>query len=521
MAANGTLGAFETFAGRLVEGAVQVLSGQPQQPHQVSDTAMAAHAAVNMAMGLIAGARAGVHTWRATGNCEAYWRGFRGERSAPSAALAMAGTPNVPASQLPRLLASVAVAVGTFGLAAHTGVNALLHLRSSSQGKVDAHEAVVQSNANTAYCYTREAVNLLAHAFQVVSHDALLTWPGCAASSAEYGFNSAAQQAVLSDSNLSEQARPFDLRWPAFSAAAEAVDVALTSASARLAEPDRPVTIWRGRLAERISAEENPPSRLTVIDAIDRVTQRAVGRQLVGELSKVVPPEFHWPSWTGPTLAAGTHVRELAWQAERASRGGGASTAPSDPEAPPPVGASPNAGGSGSPTLPQDSTELFSLGDLNAPPLDLAGTSSSAEAALPQEGTELPSPGDLNASPPDVAGPSSSAETASSFVDRSLEEFGHLVGLGWEHRRARAPQLLIDALNRRGDLSRTPHQTTNFRIHGQIYTTYLEPGTGVPAIDNPLSGNIMIAPVLGLDAHGSAGGRIGRQNLRHCITGPR
>ncbi|WP_271539874.1 hypothetical protein, partial [Bradyrhizobium sp. CCBAU 45321] len=367
VASNGTLGAFEAFAGRLVQGAVQVLSGRPEQPQQVSDTAMAAHAAVNMAMGLIAGARAGVHTWWATGNWEAYRRGFQGERSAPSAALATAGTPDVPASQLTRLLPSLTAAAVTFGFAAHTGVNAFGHLGSSSHRKVDAYKAVVQSNANTAYCYTREVANFVAYAFQLVSHDALLNLRGAAASCAQNGVNSLIQQAIQGELNGRDPSQGFDLRWPAISAAAEALDVAVTCASARLAEPDRPVTIWRGRRGEGISAEEEPPSRLTVIDAIDRVTQRAVGRQLVGELSQVAPQELHHPK-IGPVFATGTHVRELAWQAEGASRGRGASTAPSDLEA---FGAAPHAGRSGSPT--QDSTELPSLRELNPPPPDVAG----------------------------------------------------------------------------------------------------------------------------------------------------
>ncbi|KRR09689.1 hypothetical protein CQ10_41215 [Bradyrhizobium valentinum] len=465
LAVNGAQGAFETFVGRLGEAAVRAFSGHPQNPQEVSDRSMAAHAAVNVVMGLIAGARAGVHTWRARGNPEAYRRGLRGERSAQSAALAMAGTPDVPASQLTRLLPSLAAAVATFGVAAHTGISALSHLRSSSNDKVNAYKAVVRSNANTAYCYTREVANFVAYAVQLVSHDALLTPLGWAASTLEYGFNLAAQSSALSDI---DQDRGFDLRWPAISAAADAVDVAFTSAAARLAEPDRPVEIWRRRLVEGTSAEGHPPSRPTVIDTIDRVTQRAVGRQLIGEIYHSVPG-------IGPALAAGTHLRELTWQAERASRGGGNRTPPGDIEAPPPGGA-PNAG------------------------------SSSGSPTLRQEGTELPSAGDLNAPPADVAGPSSSAEAASSFEDRSLGEFGHLVGVGWEHRRDRVPPFLIAALNRRGDLPRIPLESTNLRIHGQIYTVYLEPGSGLPTIDNPLGGNIMLAPGLGLDPGGSAGG---------------
>ncbi|MGY3532256.1 hypothetical protein [Bradyrhizobium sp. USDA 4452] len=383
LGASAILSALETFVGRLGEAAVHAFSGHPQNPEEVSDRSMAAHAAVNIVMELIAGARVGVHTWRASDNPEAYWRGFRGERSAQSAAFAMAGTPDVPASQMTRLLLSLATAFVAFDFAAHTGIRALSYLQSSSNNKVHAYEAVVRSNANTAYCYTREVAHFVASAFQLVSHDALLNWPGWAASSIAYSFNSAAQQTV---SRGIDQGRDFDLRWPAISAAAEAVDAAITSGAARLAEPDRPVEIWRGRLAEGTSAEGYPPSNRSVIDTIDRVTQRAVGRQFVGEFSKVLPRELQDPR-IGPVLAATTHFREVMWQAEDASRGNGVSRAASDPEAPPPVEMVPNA------------------------------SSSPGPSALLHEGSVLPSPPDLNAPPLNVARPSSSAEAASSFVD--------------------------------------------------------------------------------------------------------
>lgn len=364
---NGAQGALETFAGRVVEAGVRTLS-RHQSRHEVNDSAMAAHAAVNVVMGLIAGARAGVHTWRGIGNPEAYRRGLFGERSEHSAALGIAGTPDVPASQTIRLLPSVAAAFLTFGAAAHTGMNALSHLGSSSNDKVNAYEAVVRSNANTAYCYTREVVNFVAHVFQLVSHDALLTPSEWTASTAEYGCNLAAQSRIWSDI---DQGRSLDLRWPAISAVAEAVDVAFTSATARLGEPDRPVEIWRGCLAEGTAGERHPPPRPTVIDTIDRVTQRAVGRQLVGEIC-------HSVQGIGPVLAAGTHLRELTWQAERASRDRGNTTPPSDLETPSPA-ALPNAGTSSGPLTPrQEATELPSAGDLNAGPPDIAGPSSSS-----------------------------------------------------------------------------------------------------------------------------------------------
>lgn len=309
LGANGAWGAFETFVGRLGEALVSVLSGHPEEPRKVNDLAMAAHATVNLAVGWVAGARAGLHVWRGRGNAEAYRTGFRGGRSALSPALAMAGTPTVPASQLLRLLFSVIAAVLTFVLAAHTGMIALWYLRTSSDDKVSAYQAVILSNGNTFYCYSREVVNLVAFVFELVSHDALLSRPGFAGSIVEYGGNWAVQRRARKRYRI-DPARGSDLRWPLISALAEAVDVAFISAAARLAEPDRPVRIWRGRLAERASAEADPQSTLTNIDAIDRVTQRAVGRQLVGELSNVLPAELRLPLLG--LLAAGTHLRELA-----------------------------------------------------------------------------------------------------------------------------------------------------------------------------------------------------------------
>ncbi|MBB4383384.1 hypothetical protein [Bradyrhizobium sp. SBR1B] len=345
---NGAQGAFETFVGRLSEAAVLGFSGHPQSPEEVSDRSMAAHAVVNVVMGLVAGARAGLHTWRARRNPEAYRRAFCGERPTQSAALAMAGTPDVPASQLTCLLSGLAAGVVTFGGAAHAGIRALSHLRSSSKDKVNAYDAVVRSNANTAYCYTREVANFVAHAFQLVSHDALLTPLAAAATTLEYGFNFALQQSILDGMN---QAGSSAHHWPSISAVAEAVDVAFTSGMARLAEPDRSVGIWRGRLAEGTSVEGHQPSRLSVIDAIDRVTQRAVGRQLVGEIHHSMPG-------IGPVLAAGTHLRELTWQAERASRGVGNSTPPSDIESRSPGGTQHAGSRSGPLPLRQNAAEF-------------------------------------------------------------------------------------------------------------------------------------------------------------------
>ncbi|WP_155631365.1 hypothetical protein [Burkholderia cepacia] len=331
LGANGTQGALETFVGRLAQEGIRVLSGTPEHPQDVSDSSMAAHAAVNVAMGLVAGARAGLHTYRAMGNQAAYTSGLRGERPAvPSLTLSTAGTPTVPASRLARLSASMAVALTTFAVTSHTGLVAFGHIGSSSDYKVDAYRAVTQSNGNTAYCYGRESVNLGARALRLVSHDALLTPPGVMASSAQYLFNSVGQQAARSFMGLSQGA-DFDVRWPIISAVAEFVDVDFIAGSARFAEPDRPVELLGGRLAEGTSTGQHPPAALTVSDASDRLTQRAVGRQLVAEMTRVVPYEVGAAlrphvdaaadtaaSWVGAVLATATHLREPMWQAEHA-----------------------------------------------------------------------------------------------------------------------------------------------------------------------------------------------------------
>ncbi|MCP3476631.1 hypothetical protein NLM33_41370 [Bradyrhizobium sp. CCGUVB1N3] len=465
---------------------MSVLSGHPEDPRKVNDLAMAAHATVNLAMGLVAGARAGLHVWRGRGNAEAYRTGFRGERSALSPALAMAGTPTVPASQLLRLLFSAIAAVLTFVLAARTGMIALWYLRTSSDDKVSAYQAVILSNANTVYCYSREVMNLVAFVFELVSHDALLSRPGFAGSIVEYGGNWAVQRWARKRYRI-DPARGSDLRWPPMSALAEAVDVAFISAAARLAEPDRPVRIWRGRLAERASAEADPQSTLTNIDAIDRVTQRAVGRQLVGEISNVLPAELRLPLLG--LLAAGTHLRELAWQAENASRGHGSGRLPSDLEALPLVGGPPNAGRSGvPPTLRQEG----------------------------QEGMELPSRGDERPATPGSSAAWSHLDLPTQLSDPAVDiqasvhaedlphadDFTNIVGLGWDHSCQSAPDVLIGSLNGKGLLPTSPLQSrAHIYIHGRPYTPQLGQGTGQATPNNPAGLGATLIPGRGLESH--------------------
>lgn len=329
LTANAAQGGFETFVGRLAQEGVRVASGDPQRPEDVADKSMAVHAAINIGMGLVAGVRAGLHGYRAMGDRGAYARAFRGEPPTQASTFAAAGTPTVPSGMLARISASAAIGIAAFAAASHTGAIALAHLGGSSPYKADAYRAVVESNGQTAYCYGREVTNLASRALGLVSHDAPLTLPGAAISSAQYLANSMSQQAAQQYLGL-RQGPGFDLRWPAISALAEAVDVDFIAGSARIASPERPVAMLRGRLSEAPGeAGRNQAGALSPKDAVDRLTQRAVGRQLVGEIARVVPKEIGAAlrpvlgsgattaaSWVGAALATGTHLREPMWQAE-------------------------------------------------------------------------------------------------------------------------------------------------------------------------------------------------------------
>lgn len=330
LGANATQGALETFCGRLAQEGVRVFSGDPQHAQDVSDRSIAAHAAVNISTAFIAGLRAGLHTYRAMGNPAAYAGGLRGERSAaPSMTFAMAGTPNVPASRLAQLSAGMGVALTTFLVASHSGLVALTQIGSASDYKVDAYKALVKSNGNSAYSYVREGVNLCARVAGLVSHDAMLSPRSVMVSSAQYLINSAGQE-IARSSMATPSEGTIDFLWPSVSAAAEFVDVGFISGSARFSEPDRPIAFLGGRFSEHADTRRQPP--LTAAHAVDRLTQRAVGRQLVAEITRVVPfeagaalrPHFGSSagtvaSWGAALLSAATHLREPIWQAERES----------------------------------------------------------------------------------------------------------------------------------------------------------------------------------------------------------
>lgn len=331
--ASASQGALETFCGRLAQEGVRVISGQPEQTEDVSDHWMAAHAAVNVGAALVAGVRAGVHTYRALNNPDAYRKGLRGQRPpSPSPMFAAAGTPQVPASKLVQLSTSMGVALTAFLAASHTGLMALTQIGNTSAYKADAYNALVRSNGNIAYCYVREGVNLCSRAMGLISHDAMLSARGALAGTAQYLVNSLGQQAALS-SLRPQQEGSIDYLWPCVSAAAEFVDVGFIAGASRFAEPERPVTLFNCRLAELKRDEPPPSSAPTIAQAVDRLTQRAVGRQLVAEMTRVLPFEAgaalrpHLGSvadtaatWGASVLASATHLREPIWQAERASQ---------------------------------------------------------------------------------------------------------------------------------------------------------------------------------------------------------
>lgn len=333
LGATATQGALETFLGRLAQEGVRVISGHPEQAEDVSDRWIVAHAAVNIATGVIAAGRAGLHVYRALGNPGAYAQGLRGEHSVtllPS--FAAAGTPCVPATQLIRLSAGMGVALATFMAASHTGVVALTHTGSLSVTKAQAYNALVKSNGNTACCYVREGVNLCSRALGLISHEAMVSPRGVIVSTSQYLLNSVGQELARSSLPPPRDDR-IDLLWPCVSAAAEFVDVGCIAASARLAEPDRPVSLLGGRLHERAPQEPLHPPVQSLAQAADRLTQRAVGRQLVAEMTRIVPYEAGAllrpyvgntadtaANWSASVLAAATHLREPLWQAERVAQ---------------------------------------------------------------------------------------------------------------------------------------------------------------------------------------------------------
>lgn len=332
LAAKGAEGWLETFIARLVQEGVLALSGHPDHPTKVSDSALAAQAAVNISMGTLAAARAALHCWRGVNNPQAYLSGLRGEHAAPAPAVFIAGTPQQPAGQMAKIAATATAALATFAVASHSGWVALSHLGHTSAGKDQAYQVVTASNANTSYVWTRELMHCLLQRLGLVSHHAQVTPRGAAASSAQYLANSLLQQVTSSALHINKGGE-FDLRWPILSAAAEAIDVSFITGAARFAEPQVPVTFFNHRWQENDSAEQpQHVDHLLSLRTFDLISQRSTGRHMVTEMARIMPYEVGlalrntygdgapaFAAWAGAVAGSATHLREPLWQAENAA----------------------------------------------------------------------------------------------------------------------------------------------------------------------------------------------------------
>ncbi|MCP3476544.1 hypothetical protein NLM33_40780 [Bradyrhizobium sp. CCGUVB1N3] len=136
-----------------------------------------------------------------------------------------------------------------------------------------------------------------------------------------------------------------------------------------------------------------------------------------------------------------------------------------------------------------------------------------AAESAPQHGaSQVPPPfvgGTGDASPPwdQATGRSSFAgtsEASSSFVARpSEDDFGRLVGLGWQHGSQPAPHELIRALDTHGLLP-GPCRPTHLRIFDRSYSAQWA-ATGrseVATLNNLLGGDVMLIPEPGFEHQG-------------------
>ncbi|WP_198026488.1 Ulp1 family isopeptidase [Bradyrhizobium sp. ARR65] len=83
-----------------------------------------------------------------------------------------------------------------------------------------------------------------------------------------------------------------------------------------------------------------------------------------------------------------------------------------------------------------------------------------------------------------------------------MEDFTHIVALGWDHSCQSAPDALIGSLNRKGLLPATPFQSrAHFYIHGRPYTTKLGNEAREPTPNNPGGLSVTLIPGHGLESH--------------------
>ena len=328
LAARAAQGAIGTLSGRLVQESVRVAAGQPSRAEEVDDRMLALGAAVNLALATVAGLRASLHAWRASGQPQRYALGFRGQSSARLCNLAAAGTPRLPASGLKRAALSAAAGGAVFLVAAQSGLIALTQLGRQTPNKADLYTAMWASNSNASYAYVRELLNAAIDGTGLLSHQAELTLRGGAVSTGQYLVNSLLQCAAQQEWQLIAD-EGFDLRWPFISAAAESIDVATLAAAVRCSWPEH--TLALRPLPVHGPSRWPVAARPGVLATIDRITQRATARHMVAEVSRIIPGEIGAAlattlgpgaplaaRWGGAVLASGTHLREHMWQAEAA-----------------------------------------------------------------------------------------------------------------------------------------------------------------------------------------------------------
>ncbi|MEB0138808.1 hypothetical protein QN363_07205 [Undibacterium sp. CCC2.1] len=328
LAARAAQGVVGTLAGRLVQEGVRVAAGQPSRSDEVDERMLGVGVAVNLALATVAGLRTALHTWRASGQLQRYARGFRGQSNAALLTLATAGTPMLPASSLRRAAASAAAGGAVFMVAAHSGLIALTQLGGQAPNKADLYTALWASNSNASYAYVRELVNAAIDGMGLLPHQAELTLRGGAVSTGQYLVNSLLQCTAQQELRLSADSG-FDFRWPFISAAAESIDVATVAAATGCSWSENVLAVRSvGVLGSSQLAVTARPSWLATIE---RISQRASARQMVAEVSRLIPGEIgvalegaYGPPaaltarWGGAVLASATHLREHMWQAEAA-----------------------------------------------------------------------------------------------------------------------------------------------------------------------------------------------------------
>lgn len=321
-AVKGAQAGISAFAGRLVQEGVRIGAGEPKRPEEVSDAMLAAGAAINLAVGLMEGVRAGMHTWRAQSRPSEYTRAFRGLPPEDS----IVGTPYVPASVIRRSMASIAAGAGVFVVAAHTGIIGLTQLGTHNPNKHNFYDALWKSNGNAAYAYTRELINAVIDGSGIGPRSALLGPKGFAVTTGQYLINSLGQRAAQDYLKTGKEPE-FDIRWPAISAVSAIIDSATTATAARFSSPRENATFFRGSLSEG-AKDDSSHKWPTIKDSVERVMLRGGSRHLVAELASVIPLEIGKPisedtytalRWVGSVARSGTHVRDLIWQAEAAA----------------------------------------------------------------------------------------------------------------------------------------------------------------------------------------------------------